>query len=261
MFFKKKKLTELELTNRFADALTKRVPELEIETVSPLEITTSFNGSPGFKHFLDNLYTEYINEPKSLKPLLSKYLDGAVTLYLPDQPIDIDKILPVIKDSRFLDGLKEIDSDAEASHVFMRYNSDLFIFYAEDTEHTINYLTKEKLDDLGLTLEELGVKAIENLSRILEIEKHGEDGNYMLVAGGTYESSAILLDIWSSENFPVEGEITIAIPSRDLLLVTGNKNSKNLHKLYDVVEKLNRTGDHLVSNKLFELKNGKFKVI
>jgi len=261
MFFKRKKLTEQEFSNRFAKALQKKVLGLEVMSIDKLEIKTKFENSSDFTHFLNNCYSEYLNAPKDINQIFQKYLNGAETLYLPDPPIDIERILPIIKDQRFIDDLKEINPDFELNHVYENYNSELFIFYAHDTEHTINYLTKEDLGTVDISFENLREKSISNLSETLSIEKHGDDGNFMLVAGGSYEASAILLDIWNKENFPVDGNIVIGIPSRDLLVITGSNDSKNLHKMFDLIENINQTGDHIVSNKLFEFKEGMFEVL
>ncbi len=261
MFFKKKKLTETEFSTKFANELLKRVEGLKIVSINELEITAEFEASNEFRHFLDNCYNEYSNEPKEINEILEKYLNGAQTLYLPKESIIIDNIIPIIKDRRFLQDLEDINADFEQNHIFEFYNSELVIFYAEDKENCINYLTKEDLKVLEISLKFLKEKAIENLNNLLSIERSGDDKYYMITAGGNYESSIILLDIWDVENFPVDGNIVIGIPARDILLITGSNDSENLHRMYDVVNQINQTGDHLVSNKLFELNNGKFEVI
>ena len=51
MFFKKKKLTEVEFAKKFAQALKTRVQGLEIISISELEINTKFGDSSDFKLF------------------------------------------------------------------------------------------------------------------------------------------------------------------------------------------------------------------
>ena len=80
----------------------------------------------------------------------------------------------------------------------------------------------------------------------------------MLIADGNYESSLILLDIWNEENFEVNGEILIGIPSRDVLIVTGKDDYENIERLCNTINEINESGDHLVSKKMFEYNNGKF---
>ena len=72
-------------------------------------------------------------------------------------------------------------------------------------------------------------------------------------------SSLILLDIWNKENFPVNGEILIGIPARDVVLLTGSNDNENIERLKKKIKEINDCGDHIVSNSVFILKNGKFE--
>lgn len=137
----------------------------------------------------------------------------------------------------------------------------MFVFYAEDRENSIHYISKNDLEEINFSIEDLKEKSIENLLNSFEMKRHGENGYYMITIGGNYESSLILLDIWHRENFSVNGDFVIGIPARDILFITGSKDSENLHRLYDSIKKINETGDHLVSDKIFEFKNGKFEVL
>jgi uncharacterized protein YtpQ (UPF0354 family) len=261
MFFKKKKLTETEFAKKFADQLTESVSGLQIVSINELEIKTEFNGSEDLTHFLDNCYSEYLNDPKDITDIMDRYLIGAKSLYLPKEPINLDRIVPVIKDLRFVSHLKESNLEFEDNHIYEIYNSELYIFYAEDKEHSINYLTQDDFKALGMSYENLKLKAIENLENMVSIECHGDDGYFMLVAGGNYETSLILFDLWDKENFDVKGEIIIGIPSRDLLIITGKDDKENKEKLQNIINEIQESGDHIVSKDMFEFINGKFEKV
>ena len=118
----------------------------------------------------------------------------------------------------------------------------------------ISYLKKDDLKSLNLEFDQLKNLAIDNLNSIIEnIERNGNEEIFMLVAGGNYESSLILLDIWNHDNFPVNGELIVAIPARDLLFVTGSNSISDINDLKKRVKEINETGDHIVSNKLFKM--------
>lgn len=260
MFFKKRLLTETEFTLKFTNKLSKNLSGLKIISVSELDVKSEYNGVE-HHFFLNNAYSEYLMDPKSIKETIEKYLKSAFETCQPKEAVNINKIFPIIKDKRFLNNLREITSEFEKKHIYEFYNDELVIFYAEDKEHSIQYISKEDLDGVNFSLERLKEKAVENLESSLKIERHGEDGLYMITAGGNYESSLILLSIWDKENFPVNGDFVVGVPARDILYITGNRDSKNLHRLYDFVQKMNETGDHLVSDKIFELRNGKFEIL
>jgi uncharacterized protein YtpQ (UPF0354 family) len=254
-------LNEIEFSTEFAKRLTEKVEGLKIFSINGLEIQTEFENSNEYKHFLNNCYSEYLREPESIEEVFDKYLNSTHSLYKPNGTINISDILPVIKDERFIQSIFQINPNFEKNHTFEKYNSELYIFYVEDTETNINYLTQEDFEKLNVEKSELRRIAIENLSNSIEIERHGENGYYMLLADGNYESSLILLDIWYEENFKVNGEIVIGIPSRDLLIVTGKNDTVNIEKLKQTINEINENGDHLVSEKMFEYKNGKFETI
>jgi uncharacterized protein YtpQ (UPF0354 family) len=259
MFFKKKKLTETEFAKKFADQLTESISGLKIISINELEVKTEFNELEEITHYLDNCYSEYLNDPKDIKDIMARYLNSAKSLCIPKEPINLDRIVPVIKDHEFLRQLKQLNAKHEDSHVYEKYNSELYLFYVEDKEHSINYITQDDFKALGISYENLKSKAIENLENMVSIECHGEDGYFMLVAGGNYEASLILLNIWDKDNFDVKGEIIIGIPSRDLLIITGKDDTENLEKLQNIITEIHETGDHLVSKEMFEYINGKFE--
>ncbi|MFK7901151.1 MAG: hypothetical protein AB8B61_10390, partial [Cyclobacteriaceae bacterium] len=72
--------------------------------------------------------------------------------------------------------------------MYEKYNSELYIFYAQDFEHSISYLIKDNIKEYDIEIDRLKEKATTNLLKILpNIESHGENGYYMLTAGGNYE--------------------------------------------------------------------------
>lgn len=260
MFFKKRLLLEIEFAEKFAKQLNEKYDDLKVVSINDLEIKCDFRGIDR-QYFLDNAYSEYIREPKSIKLIMKKYLNSAFEMFLPETIVNIDRVFPIVKDRRFLDSLEKLNPDFEKKHIFEFYNYELIIFYAEDKEYSIQYISAENLEEINFPLNRLKEKAIENLEDDLKIERHGGDGYFMLTAGGNYESSLILLNIWNHENFLVDGNLVVGIPSRDVLLITGSKDSENLHRLYDSVHDINETGDHIVSDKIFEFKDGKFEVL
>ncbi|KFC23933.1 DUF1444 family protein [Epilithonimonas lactis] len=254
-------LTESEFSKEFANRLIQKVDGLRIILINGLEIQTEFEGSTEYRHFLNNCYSEYCRNPDEIEEIFLKYLNATDSIYNINNDININDILPVIKDRRFLQNLRELDNNFKENNVFEKYNDELYIFYVEDTETNINYLSRENVESLNIDPSKLREIAIENLLNSIEIEKHGEDGYYMLVVDGNYESSLILLDIWHEENFEVSGEIIIGIPARDLLLITGKNDIENLERLKNTIKEISEEGDHLVSEKLFEYRNGKFEAI
>ena len=260
-FRSKSNLSTTAFANKYFYALKKKVPGLQLVSINGLEVITKVTDANECRNYLDNAFAEYRNDPKNLSSILEKYTNSAKDLFLPEEPVQMERIVPVIKDYRFMHEVSKINERYDVDYIYEQYNQDLYIFYAEDKENSISYLSKDNFDRLNMELEQLKAQAIENLDAVIsKMERHGENGYFMVTAGGDYEASLILSDIWSKDNFPVNGELLIGIPSRDLLLVAGTEDADNIEKLANTIREINRNGDHIVSDKIFALQNGKFEV-
>ena len=137
---------------------------------------------------------------------------------------------------------------------------DLIILYAEDSPKNIRYLGPKDLELAKIERSELKALACTNLQRLLpKIERHGTNGLYMITAGGDYEASLLLLDsIWSGGQMDIKGDIVVAIPTRDLLLVTGSRNAQGIEKVKQMVKEASTGGSYRLTQKLFVYRNGRF---
>jgi len=144
--------------------------------------------------------------------------------------------------------------------VFEDLNDELVIVYVQDAEHRVRFLMSN--EDLGVERSALRKLAVENLGRIRpKIEMHSLGNNLaMFDVGGTYEASLLLFDsIWTDGQVKVNGDIVVAVPTRDALLVTGSKNRKGLSVLRKVAAKLAAERSNPISDKLFVYRDGQFK--
>jgi uncharacterized protein YtpQ (UPF0354 family) len=117
--------------------------------------------------------------------------------------------------------------------VYEDFNDDLIVLYAEDSPKNIRYFSPDDLAKAQIDRKDLRNLACENLKRLLpKIEQHGASGLYMLGAGGDYEASLLLFDsIWSGLKEAVRGDVVVAIPSRDVLVVTGSEDAEGIQKM------------------------------
>ncbi|HET6628381.1 MAG TPA: DUF1444 family protein, partial [Woeseiaceae bacterium] len=173
------------------------------------------------------------------------------------EPIDIARIVPVVKERAWLDDIRsalaEQGLEEMPEYVQVPLNDHLIVLYAEDTPTNIRYLEKETLGELEVPLADLGPMALENLRALLpEIEIMGGDGLYLLTAGGNYEASLLLYDeLWTHQNFPVEGEIVVGLPTRDVLMVAGTAGGDGLERMRKFVKDAYEDGVYSLSPRLF----------
>ncbi len=85
-------------------------------------------------------------------------------------------------------------------------------------------------------------------------------GDILLIsAGGDYEASLLLIDdIWSGGQIKVDGDIVVAVPARDVLLVTGSRNRTGLKKVRELAAKYVAEGRYELTDMLFVYRDGRF---
>jgi uncharacterized protein YtpQ (UPF0354 family) len=256
-------VTVKEFTKKYFDSLTNKFPGSKFTIIDDSTIVSKFQDND-IRISVDNAYREYKAEPDSLLQVLNKYLTVTNELYNNNfkERINIERIVPIIKPNSYLDDIKNVENKMGTIHndegVYERYNDQLIIAYAEDTKNSIRYLVPGDLKTLSIKKDSLKSIATRNLDRLLtNIHRKGGNGVYMLTAGGDYEASIILLDnVLTKETLPVTGDLVIAIPNRDMLLITGSKDKAGISRIKEVATTSFNTGSYQISQWLFRW-NGK----
>jgi uncharacterized protein YtpQ (UPF0354 family) len=172
--------------------------------------------------------------------------------------------VPIIKDRGWVEDAKAMSKsrgfDPEESQVTEDYNDELVIVYAEDTPRNVRYFTRKDLDKAGVERSKLRALAIANLRRVLpKIEAHQGPVYSMYTADGNYEASLLLFDdLWDGD-IKVDGDIVVAIPTRDVLLITGSKNEEGIARLREIVDQITAEGTYTISSNLFVYRKGVFR--
>ena len=151
---------------------------------------------------------------------------------LADTAIDVSRIVPIIKSRAWL-LQSQADNAASFEYVTEDLNADLVVVYVEDENKNLRYLSAAQMAGIGMAWQEMRALALENLMRRLpQIRLHSTGPVSMLTAGGNYEASLLLVkDFWAGDKVQVVGEIVVAVPSRDVVLITGSANPEGLMQL------------------------------
>lgn len=256
-----------DFTREFADAFRRSDPTMSVEIVRDLEIKITRPGAAeSSTSFLDNAYDAYNQAPAAKAEIIRQYVGVVPDLKTADHgPVDRTRIVPIVKDRPWLDEMRKAAGDLSKGkpfdQVFEDLSPDLIILYAEDTDKTIRYVSPTDLKKIGLDRAELRQLAIDNLRRLLPpVQRRGDKGLFILTAGGVYESSLLLFDkLWANLQTEVDGDIVLAIPNRDLLIVTGSHNSEGVQKLRTMAAKSHTEGTYRLTPKLFTRKQGKIE--
>ena len=258
-------LSKEAFTREYLTVLRAALPAHKVEIVEPLHLKITGPDGDTSSAFLDNAYTQYEGDPESRQEIIEQHVAARVEAEAEPQPLNPAHIIPVIKDRAWLQSVKQSVAASGGKEPFDQVVEDLnevlVIVYAEDTPRNIRYFSAEDLAKAGVERAKLRALAVANLRRVLpEIELHEGPLVSMLTAGGTYEASLLLLeDLWAGGKPKVEGDYVVAVPSRDVLLITGSRNQEGLAKLRELAEEIATTGSYALTSELFIRRNGAFR--
>jgi uncharacterized protein YtpQ (UPF0354 family) len=173
--------------------------------------------------------------------------------------LDRTRIVPIIKDRSWFEAMARRGREQTPPQELVAepLNSDLVIVYAENRLGTLRILSNR--DDVG-DRARLRETALTNLSRMLpKIEiRPGADGVLLISAGGEFDASLLLADhLWSNDKVKVDGDIVVAVPAKDALIVTGSRNAAGLARLRAAASKF-AAGPNALTAALFIYRDGRF---
>jgi len=252
-------LTPPAFTQEFARALARTRPSANVSVADDLKLTIRETDGLVRNIQLNNSYNEYKLDPQRFDDLVATF-SAIFSQPSKEAGLDRTRIIPVIKDRQWLDELHNTlkAGGVAQQHLADRFNDELVIVYAQDDPNRMRYLTTQ--EDFGLSREELRSLAIANLKRVLPKIEMGRVGDVALMsAGGNYEASLLLIDdIWSSGQIQVNGDIVVAIPTRDTLLVTGSRSRSGLKLVRELTAKFKAQGPYELTDTLFRYRDGRF---
>jgi uncharacterized protein YtpQ (UPF0354 family) len=255
-------LSKRAFTDVVAAAATAAMPSAKVTVTGDLQVEIRpLNGGPYITADLSNAYGLYLEAPAHLNDVIRTYVStlSPAELNADAYVVDRSHIVPVIKSRKWFDdteGVLRIEGK-QLQHAPDLIAGELMVVYAMDNAKTMRYLMTR--DDVGDPAN-LGDLAVENLKRLLpKIEMRGaSEGLWLISAGGDYESSLLLFDgLWSSGQIKVDGEIIVAVPAKDALLVTGSHNHTGLARMRVVAGEL-AAGPYGLTPDLLVYRDGRF---
>jgi uncharacterized protein YtpQ (UPF0354 family) len=247
-------------TQEFARALTTALPSATVTVKGDLALSVKEASGLDRTIFLTNPYREYSLDPKRFGDIVKGFVAAMARSGTGQAKLDRSRIVPVIKDRQWLVDLHKMHKaqGKDQEHLSESFNNELIVVYAEDDPTRMRYLTTS--EDIGVGRQELRALAVENLKRILpKIEMRGDDHVLLVSAGGDHEPSLLLIDeIWTGGQVKVNGDIVVAVPARDVLLVTGSRDRTGLKRIRELVAKFVAQGPYGLTDTLFVYRDGRF---
>jgi len=176
------------------------------------------------------------------------------------RPVDPDRVVPIleVRAPAGPGGRRPAAPPAAGEE----HLGDLRVAYAEATAADAAPLSEQELVRAGLPPAGRRARAVRNLKRLLlSVDLQGGDGVYLVTADGAHEATLVLDDgLWSGEGLAakVKGEVVVAIPARDVLLVTGSEDEAGLARVRAAARRVMTEGTHTLTEQLFVRRGGRF---
>jgi len=248
-------MTPQAFTERLAEAMRAAVPSASVTVNGELRLFIKRADGSSADVNLSNVYGEYRGQPARYGDLVEIFVRA---LKEPVPPkLERANIVPMIKDRAWLDEIAPIFRSRGTEPLVEPFNEELLIAYVEDSQARARYLNSR--EDIG-DRKSLRTLAIDNLRRLLpkiEMRQYG-DSLAILSAGGNYEASLLQFEeIWTGGQIKFEGDIVVAVPARDTLLVSGLESQRGLSVMREMVKKV-ATGPYRLTDALFVYRQGRF---
>jgi uncharacterized protein YtpQ (UPF0354 family) len=164
------------------------------------------------------------------------------------------RAIPYIKPALPDDGSEVVQLSHDDSPVLREVNADFVAAYVVDEGDYFAYVQYRDLPP-GTTEADLHASALANLNHLAEgkirVQAHG--AIFALFLDGNFEASLLLLDwLWEGplREYAVSGYV-IAVPSRDVLAFSDQRNSAGIDQLTEVIGRVFPLGDHTISERLY----------
>lgn len=148
-----------------------------------------------------------------------------------------DQIVPRIKHLNFQAAIEEIAAkDPDSCPLVQPFVGDLLLTYAFELPEAFMMLREIDRIRLGLSVEQVRAKALENLKKQLPpVKQGGKPPLMMLAVGNNLEACLLLIDeLWNKAAANVPGKIVVAVPSRDMLMFTSSERPEGLAQLREL---------------------------
>jgi uncharacterized protein YtpQ (UPF0354 family) len=249
-------------TEHVARAALAAMPSTTVTVSGDLRFVVRYPNGASATSDLARAYRSYQAEPQHLDDIVQAQVAALIAAGRDANGVpklDRTRIVPLIKNRQWFEQVERRGREQTPPQdlVAEPLNSELVVVYAENRLGTLRILSSR--DDVGDRMRLRDV-ALANLSRLLpKIEiRPGADGVLLISAGGEFDASLLLADnLWSGGQIKVDGDIVVALPTKDVLIATGSHNAPGVARLRAAASKFT-SGPEALTAALFVYRDGKF---
>jgi hypothetical protein len=234
-------------TDRFQAAIQQHLPDTAIEQTAELELRVTRAGGFTQTVWLSRAYEEFCQAPAKADATIARWLQTVVNVGA-ETALDADRIIPVVKAQRWLAENAQNGFDPWTEP----YNTELIIVFAE-YRNGLSYCDRKRFEDLRIPATQLRDRAFANLRRVItQVSVTGEEGEYLLGAGGTIDASLLLIDdVMKDPRIELAGEPLVAVSDRDSFWVADDANPFAVFGVAASVARCYRSAPYPISRQLF----------
>lgn len=250
-------LSEKEFTRLCALKAAAETAGGQVQIVNEREFKIKLPNGNFLYVYLGNVWKETEKSPANRAEAFSRYLamlkgekfSGAAK---------IDSIVAKVQNARVVEMTKKYGLGNSSKTIFEPFVADLQIMYSMNEGDHSRFLTEDDLKDLGLSLPTLRNLAAANLARLSpQVTSNASLPIFSVKADGKHQSSLLLCDaLWEQESKKVEGNIIVAVLSKDELVYTDSKSKDGVAALRELVTKTEKIAFVSVNGTLIVRRNG-----
>ena len=170
--------------------------------------------------------------------------------------LDLSKVFPIIKGKISTAEIADnkMDMSGTKDPISLELVDNLFIFFAIDKGEHFEYLNQSDLINCNKSIQEIRDLSITNLVRYYNekgVSIEGDENMLMIKFDHNMESSLLLIDtLWTQLIVKLQDNLVIAVPSREILLITKASNSNSIAQLKEGAIDLYASGRHKLTENL-----------
>lgn len=254
-------LSGREFTQAAIRYLNTQQPEWQVEEISEFLLKCRDTTGIVTTVSLRNAYSEYKSGIAPIDSVFNRYLILEQFRGESVHATDFDSILPVLRPRAYYDDLcRQLAGHPKNALAVDTLNSELVVLYVRDFDGHMSFITMLERSALVSNNVIFREVALSNLrKKFPEVTMFRQNGFVMVVTDGNYESSLPLLDEYCEPvAYGLTGRLVMAVPSRDLFLVTDESNLSAI----TAIQQIAKGSDSLaykITDKLFIRDSGRWK--
>lgn len=262
-------LTSDGLPERAAERLRREFPTANVSVVDQRTVVVALDGGATVQVGLDNLRVACATNPEGCDGLLARTVDSARDVLTPDgfvlKPAAVRFVLKAQGDVDQVNALT-LDGGPKKQVAMRPVLGGLWQVYVIDRPTMLQMLTRAQQAELSLDDAALDVLARQNLLEALPpLQAEPFAGNADVLISGAGESYAAAQVLFPERFEPyvkqLGGTLTMAIPTRGVIFLTGSTDPERLAGLRRVVEKMVADEPYALSKELYRWSKDGWQVL